>query len=159
MKRCIQFGTIMLVAGAGAAWSQTPVISALVNAASYEPTLATPGSIVTIFGSNLAMTTAVATSVPLPLQLGGASVTQGGVAAPLFYASPSQINFQVPSNNGGSFVVTSSAGSSSPYDPIHRNAERLVCRGNLYRRQQRMRPGRGIERRRQRIRVGEFDRQ
>jgi uncharacterized protein (TIGR03437 family) len=93
------------------------VISALVNAASYEPTLATPGSIVTIFGSNLAITTAVATSVTLPLQLGGASVTQGGVAAPLFYASPSQINFQASNKAGGSFVVTTSAGSSSPYDP------------------------------------------
>jgi uncharacterized protein (TIGR03437 family) len=44
-------------------------------------------------------------------------VTQGGVAAPLFYASPTQINLQAPNKSGGSFLVTTSAGSSSPYNP------------------------------------------
>ncbi len=98
-----------------AAWCQAPVISSLLNAASYQPTLAYPGAIVSIFGTNLATTIAGAQSVPLPLKLGETSVTVGGVAAPLFYVSPTQINLQIPAQ--GSVVVSTPAGSSAPYDP------------------------------------------
>jgi hypothetical protein len=52
------------------------------------------GSISTLFGQNLAAQTASAASLPLPLALAGTSVTVNGIAAPLFYASPGQINFQ-----------------------------------------------------------------
>ena len=60
-----------------------------------------PGSIVSIYGSNLASTAAQAPSVPLPFTLGGASITvtdnTGSQAAmPLFYAGPLQINAQIP---------------------------------------------------------------
>jgi uncharacterized protein (TIGR03437 family) len=55
-----------------------------------------PGSVIQIFGSNLAATTTTAAGAPLPLSLGGTSVSIGGLAAPLFYASPGQINAQVP---------------------------------------------------------------
>jgi uncharacterized protein (TIGR03437 family) len=55
-----------------------------------------PGSVIQIFGSNLAATTTTAAGAPLPLSLAGASVSIGGLAAPLFYASPGQINAQVP---------------------------------------------------------------
>jgi uncharacterized protein (TIGR03437 family) len=60
-----------------------------------------PGSIVSIYGTNLASTAAEAPSVPLPFTLGGASVTvtdnTGSQAAmPLFYAGPLQINAQIP---------------------------------------------------------------
>jgi uncharacterized protein (TIGR03437 family) len=105
------------------AWCQTPVISAVVNSASYEATLGSPGSIVAIFGTNLAAATATAQSVPLPRQLGGARVTWNGVAAPLFYVSPTQINFQVPSPNDttpgvlviAGVVVSTDAGNSVPF--------------------------------------------
>ena len=74
------------------------MITSTVNAASYGapqlPSIA-PGSIATIFGSNLATDTVAATSTPLPNQLGGTTVTVDGVRAPLFYVSPTQINFQV----------------------------------------------------------------
>jgi hypothetical protein len=79
------------------AWCQTPVVSKVVDAASYALTLGSPGSIATIFGTNLGAATAIAPGVPLPRQLGGTRVTWNGVAAPLFYVSPTQINFQVPS--------------------------------------------------------------
>jgi uncharacterized protein (TIGR03437 family) len=71
-----------------------------------------PGSIVSIYGSNLASSAAQATSVPLPFTLGGASVTvtdDNGyqVAMPLFYAGPLQINAQIPSGvNTGPAVLT-----------------------------------------------------
>lgn len=58
-------------------------------------------SIASIFGSNLAITTQIATSQPLPTELAGTRIRikyDDGVErdAPLFFVSPSQINFQVP---------------------------------------------------------------
>jgi uncharacterized protein (TIGR03437 family) len=52
--------------------------------------------ILTIMGAQLASTTLSATSIPLPVQLGGVSVTINGVAAPLWYVSPGQLNVQIP---------------------------------------------------------------
>jgi adhesin/invasin len=96
----------------------------VVNSASYEATLGEPGSIATIFGANLATTTVTAQVVPLPKQLGGTTVTWNGVAAALFFVSPTQINFQVPSDSGRSvgvgnpaLVVSTTAGNSTPYVP------------------------------------------
>jgi uncharacterized protein (TIGR03437 family) len=101
-----------------AAWCQIPVISSMVNAASYEVTAGYPGYIVTLFGTNLAGTTASAPSFPLPLSLGGTSVTVNGVTAPLFYVSPTQINLQIPDAPTISPIVVSTSGASSaPYDP------------------------------------------
>ena len=56
-----------------------------------------PGTVLAIFGSNLAgQTPAGAQSVPLPTQLGGVQVLVNGKPAPLFYVSSNQINFQLP---------------------------------------------------------------
>ncbi len=112
MRRALA-GLVLAIPVAG--WCQAPVISGLENAASYQPTLTYTGAIATIFGTNLANATASAKVVPLPLELGGTAVMVGGVAAPLFYVSPTQINFQVPAN--GSVVVSTAAGNSAPYDP------------------------------------------
>src|SRR4051812_38290099 len=57
-----------------------------------------PGSIVSIFGSDLAASLAQADSIPLSAALEDVSVTMNGVAAPLFFVSPNQINVQVPWN-------------------------------------------------------------
>lgn len=65
------------------------------NAAGFAPRVA-PGSLFTIFGTDFATTTAGVTSLPLPLELAGTSVTIGGHAAPVVYVSASQINAQVP---------------------------------------------------------------
>jgi uncharacterized protein (TIGR03437 family) len=55
-----------------------------------------PGSIIQIYGSNLAIGTASATDKPLPAILGSTSVLIGGISAPLYYVSPGQINAQIP---------------------------------------------------------------
>lgn len=110
-----------LMAAPTAAWGQAPVVSALVDAASYAPTGGLPGAIVTIFGTNLAAATATAQSYPLPRQLGGATVTWSGIQAPLFYVSPTQINLQVPweERTAGEdvLVVSTAAGNSATYSP------------------------------------------
>lgn len=88
---------------AGAASSTTaiyawgpPVFAAsgVVSAASWLPDLA-PGGLASLFGNNMAPGEASGTQ-PLPESLLGTSVLVNGVAAPLLWVSPLQINFQVP---------------------------------------------------------------
>ena len=82
-------------AGAG----QTPLVSetGVVNAATFAARQAVaPGSLVSIFGSGLASSHVAANSTSLPNTLGGVSVTFNGIAAPLLFVSPHQINAQVP---------------------------------------------------------------
>ena len=92
----------------------------VVNAASYAQPIS-PGSIVSIFGTGLANSIATASSIPLPTELAGSSVTVNGIKAPLFFVSPNQINLQVPSSVPWSYsdytqaaiVVTTLAGASA----------------------------------------------
>jgi uncharacterized protein (TIGR03437 family) len=73
-----------------------------------------PGAIVQIYGSNFATQTAQPASIPLPLTLNGTSVTVGGVAAPLYYVGPGQIDAQIPfelSGAGEYDVVVSASGA------------------------------------------------
>jgi uncharacterized protein (TIGR03437 family) len=74
-----------------------------------------PGSIISIFGLNLATYIAVATSTPLPTTLLTTSATINGVSIPLYYVSPAQINAQVPFETppGTATLAVSVAGASS----------------------------------------------
>lgn len=98
----------------GLALGQVPVVQNVVDSAGYGPRVA-PGSLATIFGSDLASGSGSATEFPLPTALEGASVSVGGVAAPILYASASQINFQVPSSTaaGDVDVVVNGPGGAS----------------------------------------------
>jgi uncharacterized protein (TIGR03437 family) len=55
-----------------------------------------PGSLFSIYGSGLATSTAQPGGTTYPTSLGGASVTVNGELAPLTYASPTQVNAQMP---------------------------------------------------------------
>ncbi len=70
------------------------------------------GSISTLFGQNLSSQTATAASLPLSASLGGTSVTINGIAAPLFYVSPTQINFFVPYELAGQTTATIAVSTS-----------------------------------------------
>ena len=95
-----------------------PLIQAVTDAASYSPRVS-GGALATIFGTHLASATGQASGFPLPLNLGGASVfavqSQNQIQAPLVYASPTQINFQVPSGltPGTANIVVSAGGNNS----------------------------------------------
>jgi uncharacterized protein (TIGR03437 family) len=78
---------------------QAQAQAALVNAASYERRVA-PGSIAALFAANMTTQTEAAASLPLPTSLGGVSVRVNGVNAPIFFASPNQVNVQIPSGTG-----------------------------------------------------------
>lgn len=93
-----------------------------VSAASGEKGPTAPGSLVTgysLFGAQLSATTEAASSATWPTTLGGATVTvkdSAGVfrAALISYASPTQVNFQVPpATAAGVATVTYTIGSST----------------------------------------------
>ncbi len=115
------------------------------NAATFIPTELAPGSLITVFGEGLAGTTAQATAIPLPTNLGGVSVTIGGVEAPLLFVSPGQLNLQVPwglAAGPASLVVTVNGAAREPmavtvgtvspgvFVVVHADTNRLVTADN-----------------------------
>jgi len=100
-------------------------ITGMANAASFQQAFA-PGMILSVFGKNLANSTQQAPGTPLPLNLGGVSVTINGLPAPLYYVSPTQLNIQIPyetparssllavNNNGQVATSTLNVSTSSP---------------------------------------------
>lgn len=109
---------LALLAFVPCAFSQ-PVIQSIENAASSVAGPIAPQMLVTIRGVNLASQALNESGSPLPMSLGGTSVSFNGVSAPLLYVSPSQINAQVPTAAGSSadisVVVTAGAASSAPF--------------------------------------------
>ncbi|MEP7339673.1 MAG: M36 family metallopeptidase [Acidobacteriota bacterium] len=69
---------------------------AAVNSADFRIGPIAPGSLASIFGTNLAVRTEAAPTAPLPFELAGTTVSVNGVPAPLVAVSPSQVNFVVP---------------------------------------------------------------
>jgi adhesin/invasin len=95
----------------------SPVILTVTNSGSFHPGGA-PGALMTIFGNALSDAVYQASTLPLPQTLGPTSVTVNGVRAPLYYASPTQINLQMPSGQtvGTAKMVVNNASlkASSP---------------------------------------------
>jgi uncharacterized protein (TIGR03437 family) len=120
------------------------VINGLSNGASFQTAYA-PGMILSVFGSQLASGTQAANGLPLPASLAEASATVNGVAAPFYYASPSQLNIEIPyetgigpavvgvNNNGqvASYMFTVAASAPGIFtDPNHPSALVPYSSGN-----------------------------
>ena len=103
-------GSITVSAPDSANASETILVSLLVgppntvvNGASFLADAGvSPGMVAVLFGSELAETAASAPPGTLPTLLRNTQVLVNGVAAPLLYVSPTQINFQVPLEISGS---------------------------------------------------------
>jgi uncharacterized protein (TIGR03437 family) len=112
------FGSVLLLGSVG--FAQTPVVQdgGIANAAGLgHSTGIAPGSLISIFGSNLASSLSVASSATLSTSLGDVdSVTINGMPAPLMFVSEGQINAQAPweLNPGQAIVVVTRKGASSP---------------------------------------------
>jgi uncharacterized protein (TIGR03437 family) len=111
----------LLALGAfAAAASAQPVVTAVLNGASYTASLS-PGCWVAIYGTNLAPSEMKAPSVPLTNILNGVSVDIGGKHATLLYVSPTQVNalipmdLEIPTDLSVSLSVTSPQGTSVGY--------------------------------------------
>ncbi|MCX6611341.1 MAG: hypothetical protein NTW74_10880, partial [Acidobacteria bacterium] len=113
----------------------TPVINGIANAASFAQSFA-PGSILSVFGTNLATGTQAAAVVPLIAFTGGVTATIDGVNAPFYYVSPGQINLQIPYGTAvGTSRLTISypqAGSASVNVPISATAPGIFTDGQLF---------------------------
>ena len=72
------------------------VVNGATGVSSSSVPVAARGSTLLIYGDNLSSTTASTNTFPIPTQLGGTQVFFGGLAAPLTYVSPNQLNLQVP---------------------------------------------------------------
>jgi uncharacterized protein (TIGR03437 family) len=101
----------------------TLTIGAVLNAGSYAAIPIASDGYTVIFGTDFSTTTAQTTSLTLPATLAGVTVTiadSNGVTktAPLFYVSPTQINFLVPeglADGSATVTVTSSAGTIASF--------------------------------------------
>jgi uncharacterized protein (TIGR03437 family) len=105
----------------------TPVLTPNGTLDVFNPVLGSalaPGQVIQIYGSNLSTETTLAL-VPLPPTLAGTTVYIGGMIAPLFYVSPTQIDAQIPFGlNPGSqyqIIVQVNASLSTPM-PIQLDA-------------------------------------
>jgi uncharacterized protein (TIGR03437 family) len=76
----------------------SPLLLAVVDAASYQTDPLSPGGIVTIFGMNLgpAQGAGATDNNSVPVTLAGSKVLVGGTAAPLLYVQANQINAVIP---------------------------------------------------------------
>ena len=90
---------ILLAAAVASAYAQTPAVSTggVINAANGISPVA-PGSLVSIYGSELSAGLAEADTIPLATTMSNVSVTFNGVPAPLLFVSDGQINAQLPWN-------------------------------------------------------------
>ncbi len=112
--RFLRFGLFLIP---GLLLAQVPVVQGVVDSAGYGPRVA-PGSLASLFGTNLASGTASAAAFPLLTAMSGASVSVAGTPAPLLYVSPTQINFQVPSATASGdveLVVNGPGGASASF--------------------------------------------
>src|SRR5215470_6303705 len=103
-------GILLLPLAVGLALAQPAVTTPTVTVA--------PGSLASIFGTNLSATVQTASSVPLSVTLADVtSVTIAGAASPVAFVSAGRIGFQVSwavTPGSVNLVVTNNAGTSQP---------------------------------------------
>jgi uncharacterized protein (TIGR03437 family) len=92
-----QTSALTAVVGNQASSAATPLVTAkgVVNAASIQSGVLSPGGIISVYGQNLADTSG-GTPAPFPQQLNGARVYLGDTPLPILFTQPLQLNVQVP---------------------------------------------------------------
>ena len=82
-----------------------PAIEQVVNAADLGGGVA-PGSLISVFGSNLSPVNIATQQLPLPTAIGDSCLTVNGAPIPMMFASPAQINAQLPLHISGRTTMT-----------------------------------------------------
>jgi uncharacterized protein (TIGR03437 family) len=101
-------GTVFRVSYTGPRLNPDGLVSAA--ASSIRPAA---GGLVSLYGSSLRAAPSLAASLPLPTRLEDITVTVNGAPAPLLYAGPQQINFQMPFGVAGRVVVAVTNGRAA----------------------------------------------
>ena len=96
-----------------------PKIAAVVNAADMSPEVS-PGSLVSIFGTNMSPVNIATKEIPLPTALADSCLTVNGLPIPLIFTSPTQINAQLPFQAVGNvtLIVRTPGGVSDNYNLV-----------------------------------------
>jgi len=106
-----------------AMFSTVPYLSpsGVINGAGVTPVAAVaPGSVVSVFGLNLAPAAVSGPNSPMVQTLGQLTVTLGGRVLPLFFVSPTQINFLLPADaaTGPAALTVSIVGQPDTTAPV-----------------------------------------
>jgi uncharacterized protein (TIGR03437 family) len=107
----------------------TPVLTSIVNAASYQAGAVSPGENISIFGTGigpatLAKVQQLTASGTFPTTIGNTQVLFDGLAAPILYASATQTSVMVPYEIGGrtstniQVVYSGVASAALPYSVV-----------------------------------------
>ena len=100
LSGAILSSSLMLLASAGLSRAQSSISNVLNGASFAAGQPVTGGSLISIFGTNLAAGVASADTVPLSTSLGGVIVQfENGdtkIQAPILFVQPTQVNVQVP---------------------------------------------------------------
>lgn len=119
-----------------------PTVTGVGNGASFAARIS-PGALASVVGTGFGETTAQGeiglVSNALPTSLNGVSLTVNGIAAPLLYISPGQINFQVPwkatasASGTASVVVIVNGGPSNTFQVVLQSAAPglFMCAGGV----------------------------
>ena len=94
--------SVALTVAAGTPPPQEVTVKSLVSAAHYGDNLScSPNALVTLFGENITSGASASGTIPLPRELAGVQVRANGVALPLLWVAPAQINLQCPDGPPG----------------------------------------------------------
>lgn len=109
----LALGSVVWAGGDGTRGAFSYSGASIVNAASNAPGPLAPYAIASLYGTELAFSKRAVAGADirqnqLPTELDGVRVLVGGLAAPLYYVSPEQINFLVPYILGAKFPTETS---------------------------------------------------
>lgn len=91
---------------------------AVLNAADFSAGMLAPGGLVSVFGSSLGHDMNPAAALPLPGELCSARLSIAGRRLPLLFASPTQINAQLPWDAAGEFMLRVSTPNGATEIPV-----------------------------------------
>jgi len=96
-----------------------PNITQVVSAADGSPNIA-PGGLISLYGSQLSPVSLVTSQIPLPTALANSCLTVDGLAVPVLFVSPNQINAQLPfeANGNVTFELRTPGGISNEFDTV-----------------------------------------
>jgi len=96
-----------------------PTITQVVSAADGTPNIA-PGGLISLYGSQLSPVSLVSSQIPLPTALANSCLTVDGLAVPVLFVSPNEINAQVPFEAIGNvaFELRTPGGISNEFQTV-----------------------------------------
>jgi uncharacterized protein (TIGR03437 family) len=96
-----------------------PNITSVVNAGD-EGTDIAPGGLITIYGTQLSPVNMATSEIPLPTALANSCLSVDGLAVPILYVSPTQVNAQMPYQAIGdeTLILRTPGGQSNNYNLV-----------------------------------------